>query len=159
MRSAIKPKVNLLSSQTQMQPNIPEQETHERIAKLRQKLYPKMFTKHTTSPDLQVNEFCLASEISIAQLSATHDSNSVSPIRNLREVDIIVSEPDIGSRKASILTQMQYPDMATFGVDSQRDTLCVLSDMRNSQREMTSPLVVNSTAVNFERGKAQTQMD
>lgn len=127
MRSAIKPKLNMLSSQAQMQPNIPEQETHERIAKLRQKLYPKMFTKGITSPDLQVNEFCLASEISIAQLSATLDSNSVSPIRNHREGEgnAIMSEPDIGSRKASILTQMQYLDQATFGVDSQRDTLCV----------------------------------
>ena len=144
-----------------MQPNIPEQETHERIAKLRQKLYPKMFTKRTTSPDVQFNEFCLVSEISIAQLSATNDSKSVSPIRNLREGEgnVIASEPDIGSRKASILTQMQYADQPTFGVDSQRDTLCVLSDMRNSQREMTSPLVVNSSAVNFARGKAQTQMD
>ena len=127
VRSAIKPKLNLLSSQSQMQPNIPEQETHDRIAKLRQKLYPKMFAKRTTSPDVRANEFCLASEISIAQLSATHDSNSVSPIRNLGQgqINVIESEPDIGSRKASVLTQMQFVDQANFGVDSQRDTLCV----------------------------------
>ena len=157
MRSAIKPKGYLVDSSGQISPYIPEEETHERLVKLRQKLYPKMFEKQRSkSPQnqRQDQDVILASEISIHQLSSGGHTESPT-VHNQKELasNLIDGKSDIASRKQSVLSQLQAFDVASGYNQSQLQSL-----RDNTDRQKHSSINVNPQMLNFPAGTG-TRLD